>query len=118
METVKLYGYTNKQKIVSHGFKIFSFLHKSFDICNNSYPTKQARSRWTIYLYDICFVLGLICVLDIDVQGVRSIKRTDLNPNYLFVKPPSLEELEKRLKVKIFILIDSNGIEIALNCFY
>ena len=111
-------GYTNKEKIVSHRFKFFSFLHKSFDICNNSYPNKQARSRWTIYLYDICFVLGLICVLDIDVQGVRSIKRTDLNPNYLFVKPPSLEELEKRLKVKIFILIDSNGIEIALNCFY
>eukprot|EP00088_Acartia_fossae_P012745 TRINITY_DN1659_c0_g1_i1.p1 TRINITY_DN1659_c0_g1~~TRINITY_DN1659_c0_g1_i1.p1 ORF type:complete len:195 (+),score=45.36 TRINITY_DN1659_c0_g1_i1:72-656(+) len=43
---------------------------------------------------------GLICVLDIDVQGVKSIKQTDLNPNYLFVKPPSIEELEVRLKAR------------------
>lgn len=41
---------------------------------------------------------GLICVLDIDVQGVKSIKKTDLNSNYVFVKPPSLPELENRLK--------------------
>ena len=41
-------------------------------------------------------------MLDIDVQGVVSIKKTDLNPNYLFVKPPSIEELEKRLKVMTF----------------
>jgi len=43
---------------------------------------------------------GLICILDIDVQGVRSMKQTDLNPNYVFVKPPSIEELEKRLKAR------------------
>ena len=47
----------------------------------------------------IAFGPGLICILDIDVQGVRSMKQTDLNPNYVFVKPPSIEELEKRLKV-------------------
>merc|ERR1712198_27530 len=41
---------------------------------------------------------GLICILDIDVQGVISIKKTDLKPNYVFVKPPSLDELEARLK--------------------
>ncbi|XP_028328819.1 guanylate kinase-like isoform X1 [Gouania willdenowi] len=39
-----------------------------------------------------------ICILDIDVQGVKSIKRTDLNPIYVFIQPPSLEELEKRLR--------------------
>jgi len=37
-------------------------------------------------------------VLDIDVQGVKQIKRIDLNPFYIFVKPPSLMELEQRLK--------------------
>merc|ERR1712098_787565 len=37
---------------------------------------------------------GVICILDIDIQGVMSTKKTDLNPNYVFIKPPSLEELE------------------------
>ena len=41
---------------------------------------------------------GKVCVLDIDMQGVRSVKKTDLNPVYVLVKPPSLEELEKRLR--------------------
>ncbi|KAL0108845.1 hypothetical protein PUN28_014158 [Cardiocondyla obscurior] len=44
--------------------------------------------------------LGKVCVLDIDVQGVKQIKRTDLNPFYVFVKPPSIVELERRLKAR------------------
>nr|XP_054749674.1 guanylate kinase-like [Lytechinus pictus] len=39
-----------------------------------------------------------ICILDIDVQGVKSIKETDLKPIYIFVKPPSIEVLEERLR--------------------
>ena len=41
---------------------------------------------------------GRICVLDVDIQGVKSLKKTDLNPIYCFIKPPSLELLEKRLR--------------------
>ena len=41
---------------------------------------------------------GRICALDIDIQGVRNLKKTDLNPIYCFIKPPSLEILEKRLR--------------------
>ena len=41
---------------------------------------------------------GRLCVLDIDVQGVKSLKKTSLNPIYVFIKPPSIEELEKRLR--------------------
>eukprot|EP00033_Pygsuia_biforma_P000339 GCRY01000412.1.p1 GENE.GCRY01000412.1~~GCRY01000412.1.p1 ORF type:complete len:221 (-),score=36.44 GCRY01000412.1:579-1148(-) len=41
---------------------------------------------------------GLICILDIDVQGVLSVKKSDLNPLYIFVSPPSIEALEKRLR--------------------
>ena len=41
---------------------------------------------------------GRICVLDVDIQGVKNLKKTDLNPLYLFIKPPSLGELEKRLR--------------------
>ncbi|XP_026669076.1 guanylate kinase isoform X2 [Ceratina calcarata] len=41
---------------------------------------------------------GKVCVLDIDVEGVKQIKQTSLDPMYVFVKPPSMEELEKRLR--------------------
>eukprot|EP00735_Rhodelphis_limneticus_P013314 TRINITY_DN6939_c0_g1::TRINITY_DN6939_c0_g1_i1::g.13400::m.13400 TRINITY_DN6939_c0_g1::TRINITY_DN6939_c0_g1_i1::g.13400 ORF type:complete len:287 (+),score=33.12,sp/Q2QPW1/GMK1_ORYSJ/57.30/4e-71,Guanylate_kin/PF00625.16/2.2e-60,AAA_33/PF13671.1/3.2e+03,AAA_33/PF13671.1/8.3e-05,DUF258/PF03193.11/3.1e+03,DUF258/PF03193.11/0.0015,AAA_17/PF13207.1/0.0013,AAA_22/PF13401.1/0.01,AAA_22/PF13401.1/3.8e+02,AAA_16/PF13191.1/0.0059,AAA_18/PF13238.1/0.013,Miro/PF08477.8/0.015,RNA_helicase/PF00910.17/0.065,AA len=41
---------------------------------------------------------GRICVLDIDVQGCRLVKQTDLNPFCLFVSPPSLDSLEARLR--------------------
>jgi guanylate kinase len=41
---------------------------------------------------------GKVCVLDIDVQGVKQVKQTDLNPHYVFVMPPSIEELECRLR--------------------
>lgn len=42
---------------------------------------------------------GKICVLDIDTQGVRQIKsKSDLESVFVFIKPPSLEVLEKRLR--------------------
>lgn len=41
---------------------------------------------------------GKICILDIEIDGVRNIKKTDLKPYYIFIKPPSLEILEKRLR--------------------
>ncbi|XP_041948310.1 guanylate kinase isoform X1 [Alosa sapidissima] len=41
---------------------------------------------------------NLICILDIDMQGVKNIKRTDLNPIYISIHPPSMQELEKRLR--------------------
>ncbi|XP_078120142.1 guanylate kinase isoform X2 [Sander vitreus] len=41
---------------------------------------------------------NLICILDIDMQGVKNIKRTDLNPIYIFIQPPSMAVLEKRLR--------------------
>lgn len=36
---------------------------------------------------------NLICILDIDMQGVRNIKTTDLNPIYISIQPPSMEVL-------------------------
>ncbi|KAM6918513.1 guanylate kinase [Xenentodon cancila] len=41
---------------------------------------------------------NLICILDIDMQGVKNIKTTDLNPIYISIQPPSMEVLEKRLR--------------------
>ncbi|KZF25718.1 guanylate kinase [Xylona heveae TC161] len=41
---------------------------------------------------------GQICILDIEMEGVKQVKKTDLNARFLFLSPPSLEELEKRLR--------------------
>lgn len=41
--------------------------------------------------------LGKVCVLDIEIQGVKQIKRSHLDPLYVFIKPPSIEELKRRL---------------------
>jgi len=41
---------------------------------------------------------GKICILDIDVQGVRSVKKSSLEPLYVFIAPPSKEALEDRLR--------------------
>ncbi|XP_077580262.1 guanylate kinase-like isoform X4 [Stigmatopora nigra] len=41
---------------------------------------------------------NLICILDIDMQGVKNIKKTDLDPIYISIQPPSLDILETRLR--------------------
>lgn len=41
---------------------------------------------------------GKICILDIDVQGVQKVKASSLKPRYVFIAPPSMAELEKRLR--------------------
>ncbi|KAL3430563.1 guanylate kinase-domain-containing protein [Aspergillus tetrazonus] len=39
-----------------------------------------------------------ICILDIEMEGVKQVKKTDLNARFLFLAPPSVEELERRLR--------------------
>jgi guanylate kinase len=41
---------------------------------------------------------GKICILDIDIQGVQNVKKSQLDCHYLFITPPSLAELESRLR--------------------
>ncbi|KAL7543966.1 hypothetical protein ACHAWF_007492 [Thalassiosira exigua] len=41
---------------------------------------------------------GKICILDIDVQGVRNVKKSTLDAICIFIAPPSMGELEKRLR--------------------
>lgn len=43
---------------------------------------------------------GKICVLDIEIEGVKQVKQTDLEPLLVFVMPPSVEELERRLRAR------------------
>lgn len=42
---------------------------------------------------------GQICILDIEMQGVIQLKaHPDIHPHYVFIRPPSMEELERRLR--------------------
>ncbi|XP_012150167.1 guanylate kinase isoform X1 [Megachile rotundata] len=41
---------------------------------------------------------GKVCILDIEMQGVKQVKQSSLDPLYVFIKPPSIEVLEERLK--------------------
>ena len=44
---------------------------------------------------------GKICLLDIDKQGVQNVKEQgEFEPYYVFVRPPSLAALEKRLRAR------------------
>eukprot|EP00249_Psilotum_nudum_P011764 c23366_g1_i1 orf=740-1963(+) len=41
---------------------------------------------------------GKKCILDIDVQGAKSVKSSSLDALFIFIVPPSFEELERRLR--------------------
>lgn len=41
---------------------------------------------------------GKVVVLDIEMEGVKQIKQSGMEARYVFVAPPSEEELEKRLR--------------------
>uniref|UniRef100_A0A3Q7NK93 Guanylate kinase n=2 Tax=Callorhinus ursinus TaxID=34884 RepID=A0A3Q7NK93_CALUR len=56
------------------------------EFSGNLYGTSKAAVR-------AVQAMNRICVLDVDLQGVRNIKKTDLQPIYIFVQPPSLDVL-------------------------
>lgn len=45
-----------------------------------------------------CIDDGYICLLDVDVQGALEIMKKDLDCVSIFIEPPSLEELTRRLR--------------------
>ncbi|KAF5955939.1 hypothetical protein HYC85_008795 [Camellia sinensis] len=46
----------------------------------------------------VCLFVLYRCILDIDVQGARSVMASSLEAIFIFICPPSFEELEKRLR--------------------
>lgn len=41
---------------------------------------------------------GKICILDIDVQGCRLVRKANFPAKFMFISPPSMQELEQRLR--------------------
>ncbi|XP_017518598.1 guanylate kinase isoform X1 [Manis javanica] len=63
------------------------------EFSGNLYGTSKAAVR-------AVQAMNRICLLDVDLQGVRNIKMTDLRPIFIFVQPPSLDVLEQRLRLR------------------
>ncbi|TVY19109.1 Guanylate kinase, partial [Lachnellula arida] len=42
--------------------------------------------------------LGKVVVLDIEMEGVKQIKKSSIAARYIFIQPPSMHELESRLR--------------------
>lgn len=41
---------------------------------------------------------GKICIFDVEIDGVKNLKKTGLRARYVFVSPPNMETLEERLR--------------------
>lgn len=56
---------------------------------------------------------GRICILDVEIEGVKSLKKTDLNPLFVFIKPPSMQILVSfcdwwQVSLSIWNVLDTN----------
>lgn len=85
------YHFTNRQEM-SAAIKNAKFIETA-SFSGNMYGTSKAAIEEV--LND-----RKVCILDIDTQGVKQIKQSDLNPWYVFIEPPSLEVLEERLRLR------------------
>ncbi|XP_053178422.1 guanylate kinase 1b [Scomber japonicus] len=88
-EDGKDYHYTTKEAM-QEGIERGDFIENA-EFSGNMYGTSKAA------IEDVQ-AQNLICILDVDIQGVNRIKETDLNPIYISIQPPSMEILEKRLR--------------------
>ncbi|KAM3604355.1 uncharacterized protein V6R79_009945 [Siganus canaliculatus] len=88
-ENGKDYHYVSRE-VMQAGIDKGEFIENA-EFSGNMYGTSKAAVQ------DVQ-AKNLICILDIDMQGVRNIKKTDLNPIYISIQPPSMEILETRLR--------------------
>ncbi|XP_041913576.1 guanylate kinase 1b [Alosa sapidissima] len=88
-EDGKDYHFTSREKM-QEGIDNGDFIENA-EFSGNMYGTSKSA------IEDVQ-AQNLICILDVDIQGVKNIKETDLNPIYISIQPPSMEILEKRLR--------------------
>ncbi|XP_067220237.1 guanylate kinase isoform X2 [Chanodichthys erythropterus] len=88
-ENGKDYHYVTRE-VMQAGIANGEFIENA-EFSGNMYGTSKAAVQ-------AVQAKNLICILDIDMQGVKNIKRTDLNPIYVSIQAPSMDILEKRLR--------------------
>ncbi|XP_058494920.1 guanylate kinase 1b isoform X1 [Solea solea] len=85
----KDYHFTTREAM-EEGISKGDFIENA-EFSGNMYGTSKAA------IEDV-LAKNLICILDVDIQGVKRIKETDLNPIFISIQPPSMDILEKRLR--------------------
>ncbi|KAF4088637.1 hypothetical protein AMELA_G00057030 [Ameiurus melas] len=90
-ENGKDYHYVSREEMQA-GIDKGDFI-ESAEFSGNIYGTSKAAVQ-------AVQAQNLICILDIDMQGVKSIRKTNLNPIYVSIQPPSMDVLEKRLRAR------------------
>jgi guanylate kinase len=75
---------TDSGKVYKKAFGLITDAFCVFDLLNNEF----------------CFCPTQRCILDIDVQGARSVRASSLDAIFIFVCPPSMKELEDRLRAR------------------
>ncbi|XP_017327152.1 guanylate kinase isoform X1 [Ictalurus punctatus] len=90
-ENGKDYHYVSREEMQA-GIAKGDFI-ESAEFSGNIYGTSKAAVQ-------AVQAQNLICILDIDMQGVKSIRKTNLNPIYVSIQPPSMDVLEKRLRAR------------------
>uniref|UniRef100_A0A4W3HT37 Guanylate kinase n=1 Tax=Callorhinchus milii TaxID=7868 RepID=A0A4W3HT37_CALMI len=88
-EDGKDYHFVSREEML-RGIQAGEFI-ESAEFSGNIYGTSKAAVQ-------AVQAKNQICILDVDMQGVKNIKKTELNPIYISIQPPSFEVLEKRLK--------------------
>jgi len=85
------YNFTNKEAMTAM-ISAGDFIETA-NVHGNFYGTSKAAVSKVS-------TTGKICILDIDVQGVQSVKDAKMEPApaYIFLMPPNMEALEARLK--------------------
>ncbi|XP_076938839.1 guanylate kinase 2-like [Bidens hawaiensis] len=81
-----------KRDVMEEDIRSGKFLEHA-DVHGNLYGT-------SIEAVNVVADAGKRCILDIDVQGARSVRASSLEATFIFVCPPSFEELEKRLRAR------------------
>ncbi|KAK4412972.1 Guanylate kinase [Sesamum alatum] len=93
---------TNEQNGIHYHFTERSVMEK--DIADGKF-LEYAAVHGNLYgtsieAVDVVADKGKRCILDIDVQGARSVRASSLEAIFIFICPPSFEELEKRLRAR------------------
>ncbi|KAK3241356.1 Guanylate kinase 2 [Cymbomonas tetramitiformis] len=83
------YHFSTKEKVAAE-IAEGKFLEYA-EVHGNYYGTSLAA-------VDAVAAKGKICILDIDVQGAEKVKLSSMKARYVFVLPPSFEDLEARLR--------------------
>ena len=78
------------------------------EVHGNIYGTSRAA-------FEAVSGAGTVCVLDVDTQGVRSLKKAGVQPPpyYVFVKPPSMDAIKTRLEKRGTETADSLATRLA-----